>query len=139
MASCLIRLKEIFLSKKDVTCLEEDEEGEVFRLLSPKLLARFEQMRADRKKRIKEADSKEIVMRERIVDGEIVYDTETGENEGDDLLEDFDDTDPQLVEGSQVPIKLGLIPKKIYQRPAIEIDPYINKKYQVKIKNKHFI
>lgn len=133
MKNCLIRLKEIFSSKKDVTCLEEDEEGEVFRLLSPKLLARFEHMRAERKIRIKEAESKEIVMREKIVDGEIVYDTESGENEDESLLDDFDDTDPQLTEGSQVPIRLGLIPKKIYQRPAIEIDPYINKKYQVKI------
>ncbi len=27
-----------------------------------------------------------------------------------------------------MPIKLGLLPKQIYQRPAIEIDPYIHKK-----------
>ncbi|CAF0755497.1 unnamed protein product [Brachionus calyciflorus] len=111
---------------------EDNEEGEVFRLLSPTLLARFEQMRVERKKRLKEAENKQIVMREKIVDGEIIYETESGENEDDDdlLFSDYDGSDRRLSEGNQVPISLGLIPKKIYQRPAIEIDPFIHKREQ---------
>lgn len=114
---------------------EEDEEGEVFRLLSPKLLDQFENMRNERKKKIKEADKKQIIMHERIVDGEIVYETGENDDEDDDyLFDDYDGRDQQLAEGNPVPIRLGLMPKKILQRPAIEIDPFIHKKEQVDLK-----
>ena len=136
--SCLKQLREKIrpTEKKGEQLNEEDEEGEVFRLLSPKLLDRFNKMREERKKKIKEAESKEIKMMEKIVDGEIIYETETGDGENaaeDDefMFDDYDARDAQLAEGNQVPIKLGLIPKKIYQRPAIEIDPYINKTREV--------
>jgi hypothetical protein len=140
--SCLKQLQEKIRpsgNKNGEQLNEEDEEGEVFRLLSPKLLDRFNKMREERKKKIKEAESKEIKMMEKIVDGEIIYETETGdgENAGEEddefMFDDYDARDPQLAEGNQVPIKLGLIPKKIYQRPAIEIDSYINKTREVRI------
>lgn len=108
------------------------DEGEVFRLLTPKLLGEFEEMRAERKKRVKEAKNKQIVIKERIVDGEIVYENE--ENEEDEEIvynDDYDDTDTTLTEGNLVPARLGLIPKKILQKPAIEIDPFIHKRLQV--------
>lgn len=134
MSKFLKRIKEKLGLENDPSLLnEEDDDGEVFRLLSPKLLTEFEQMRLERKKRIKEAENKQIVMHERIVDGEIIYETDAGENEDDEdiLYDDFDGRDQTLDEGNPVPIRLGLIPKRIFQKPAIEIDPFIHKKQQV--------
>jgi hypothetical protein len=117
--------------KKDV--MEEDEdEGEVFRLYTPKLHNRFKEMREATRKRIKESENDQIVMHEKIVDGEIVYETESGDNNSDDLLfDDYDGRDPTLEEGNILPIRLGLVPRKIYQKPAIEIDQFIHNKYDV--------
>ena len=158
MSFIIEKIKKLF--KKDsgrhINEDENNDEGEVFRLLTPKLLTSFEAMRTERRKKIKEAENKQIVMQERIVDGEVTYTAANDdENEEDDdyLYDEFyDGRDPQLIEGFQlelnyflyslpfkiqfkiyslgnkVPIKLGLLPKQIYQRPAIEIDPYIHKK-----------
>ena len=114
----------------DVELTEADEKGEVFRLLTPKLLQEFEKEREELKKRIKEAESKQIVMVERIVDGQVIYETESAENEEDDefMFDDYDGRDEQLIEGNPVPLKLGLIPQQMYQRPLIEIDKFIHKK-----------
>ena len=129
----LAKLKGLFKSKDLGEPISEDnDEGEVFRLMTPKLLTEFDAMRAERKRKLKEAENKQIVIQERIVDGEVTYTTSNGEDdeEDDDYLYDnfYDGRDPQLIEGNPVPIKLGLLPKQIYQRPAIEIDSYIHKK-----------
>ena len=89
-------------------------------------------MREATRKRIKESENDQIVMHEKIVDGEIVYETESGDNNSDDLLfDDYDGRDPTLEEGNILPIRLGLVPRKIYQKPAIEIDQFIHNKYDV--------
>jgi len=103
MSFLIEKVKSLF--KKDVPPSEDEtnDEGEVFRLLTPKLLAEFEAMRNERRKKIKEAESKEIVIQERIVDGEVTYTTNEGDDneEDDDYLYDnfYDGRDPQLIEG----------------------------------------
>ena len=99
----LDKLKGLFKSKGPGELVSEDNDaGEVFRLLTPKLLSEFDAMRAERKRKLKEAESKEVVIQERIVDGEITYTTNEGDNEEDDdyLYDSFyDGRDPQLIEG----------------------------------------
>jgi hypothetical protein len=112
---------------------DDNEEGEVFRLLTQALLARFELERAEHKQRVKEATAKKIVMKEDRLGERVVYEAviEGAEVEDDDVLfEEHFESDARLEEGNTVPIKLGLIPKKLRQKPAIEIDPYIHKRYQ---------
>jgi hypothetical protein len=118
--------------KSPVIIEEDDEEGEVFRLLTPKLLARFELERAEHRRRVKEAAAKPIVMKENTINGQVVYEAEIEDCEAhqDVLFEEHDGRDVRLEEGNSVPVKLGLIPKKLRQKPAIEIDPFIHKRYQ---------
>jgi hypothetical protein len=117
--------------KKDII-EDDDDDGEVFRLYKTKLHDRFKEMRENTRKRIKASENDQIVMHEKIVNGEIVYETESNESNSDDLLfDDYDGRDPTLEEGNILPIRLGLVPGKIYQKPAIEIDPFIHYKYEV--------
>jgi hypothetical protein len=118
--------------KSPVVIEEDDEEGEVFRLLTPKLLARFELERAEHQRRVKEASAKKVVMKENRINGQVVYEAEIEGSQADQdvMFEDYDGRDMRLEEGNTVPMKLGLIPKKIRQKPAIEIDPFIHKRFQ---------
>jgi len=105
MSFLIEKIKKLFKINKDSPINEDEnnDEGEVFRLLTPKLLLSFEAMRTERRKKIKEAEGKQIVMQERIVDGEVTYTAANEEEneEDDDYLYDefYDGRDPQLIEG----------------------------------------
>ena len=126
------KIKEKFKSDtpSDEAATEENEKGEVFRLLTPKLLSETEAVRAERRKKIKESENKQIVMHERIVDGEVIYDTNSGENEDEDddyLYDDFyDGRDPSLIEGFNPSPSLKQINIKIEKRKIKKYPPKLN-------------
>ena len=123
-------------TSKENVVEEVDEEGEVFRLYTPKLHEQFKRNREALRQKIKAAQEQQIVMREKMDDGEIVYEADSGDNEEGDLdadymFEEYDGRDPSLEEGNILPIRLGLVPRKILQKPAVEIDRFINAKFEV--------
>lgn len=58
----------------------------------------------------------------RLVDGEIVFDEESGPKQ---------DRDPKLADGQALPEKMGRFPKELLGIPLEEIDPYIKDKVRV--------
>lgn len=102
---------------------EEQQEKEIYKILTPEKIDQIKQEIEKRKKKIQEKKEKisksRIPAEGKLVDGEIIYNEETEKDE--DIEDEILEKDISLTDGNQLPTRLGTLPKELAQRPLEEL------------------
>jgi hypothetical protein len=104
------------------TLIELANEEETFTLFTQQKLIEKALFIKQRNEKIKEkkdkGKTKHISGEGKLVDGQIIYEND---NDVQDDLDEFGEKDPTLIDGNQLPPRLGKIPKNMVHKPLDEL------------------